>query len=68
MAEVYGETGFFYEYVDDWGKLPEGMSFLECQGEAVDSKATTPSNSMVHLLPCMVPLTTLSPRPVSAKS
>ena len=38
MAEVYGENGFLYEYVDGWGKLPDGMNYVECPGVAVDSK------------------------------
>ena len=37
MAEVYGENGFFYEYVDGWGTLPDGMTYVECPGVAVDS-------------------------------
>ena len=38
MAEVYGENGFLYEYVDGWGTLPDGMTYVECPGVAVDSK------------------------------
>ena len=41
MAEVFGENGFFYEYVEGWGQqLPDGMTFVECPGVAVDSQDT----------------------------
>ena len=36
MREVYGIGDFRYEYVDGWGKLPEGIKFQECPGVAVD--------------------------------
>lgn len=38
MAETFGNTKFSYKYVDGWGSLPRGKSFLECPGVAVDSK------------------------------
>ena len=38
MAEVFGYTGFEYEYVPDWAKLPDGYSLHECPGVAVDSQ------------------------------
>ena len=37
MPDIFGSEGFLFEYVDGWAKLPEGMSFLECPGVAVDS-------------------------------
>ena len=37
MADVFGSGDFLYAYVDGWGKLPDGMSFVECPGVAVDS-------------------------------
>ena len=41
MAEIFGENGFFYEYVEGWGQqLPDGMTFVECPGVAVDSQDT----------------------------
>ena len=41
MAEIFGENGFFYEYVEGWGQqLPDGMTFVECPGVAVDSNDT----------------------------
>ena len=38
MADVYGSGDFIYQHVDGWGKLPDGMSFVECPGVAVDSQ------------------------------
>ena len=38
MADVYGSGDFLYEFVDGWGKLPEGWSFIDCPGVAVDSQ------------------------------
>ena len=38
MPDVYGGGDFLYRYVDGWAKLPEGWSFRECPGVAVDSK------------------------------
>ncbi len=38
MADVYGSGDFLFKHVDGWGKLPEGWSFVECPGVAVDSK------------------------------
>jgi len=38
MSDVYGSGEFGFRYVDRWGKLPEGWSFLECPGVAVDSQ------------------------------
>ena len=38
MPEVFGEGNFQYSHVDDWAKLPQGMSFHECPGVAVDSQ------------------------------
>lgn len=38
MSDVYGSGDFLYEHVAGWGKLPRGMSFLECPGVAVDSR------------------------------
>src|SRR6266852_5349074 len=38
MREVYGIGDFRYEYVDGWGKLPEGVTFQECPGVAVDAR------------------------------
>ena len=38
MPEVFGEGNFQYTHVDDWAKLPQGMSFHECPGVAVDSQ------------------------------
>ena len=38
MPEVFGEGNFQYAHVDDWAKLPQGMSFHECPGVAVDSQ------------------------------
>ena len=38
MPEVFGEGNFQYTHVDHWAKLPQGMSFHECPGVAVDSQ------------------------------
>ena len=37
MPEVYGTGDFRYNIVENWAKLPAGMSFKECPGVAVDS-------------------------------
>ncbi len=37
MPEVFGIGDFRYSFVEDWAKLPSGMSFKECPGVAVDS-------------------------------
>ena len=38
MREVYGIGDFRYEYVDEWCKLPEGLTLHECPGVAVDAQ------------------------------
>ena len=38
MSDVYGSGNFLFRYVDGWGKLPDGWSFLECPDVAVDSQ------------------------------
>ena len=38
MADTYGSGEFRYKYIGGWSKLPDGMTFLECPGVAVDSK------------------------------
>ena len=38
MSEVYGSGDFLYKHVDGWGMLPEGWSYRECPGVAVDSQ------------------------------
>jgi hypothetical protein len=38
MRAVYGIGDFRYEYVEGWGKLPEGVTFQECPGVAVDAQ------------------------------
>src|SRR5262249_54797569 len=38
MRQTYGIGDFRYEYVDGWGKLPAGITFLECPGVAVDAQ------------------------------
>lgn len=35
---MFGEGDFLYNFVNDWAKLPQGMSFVECPGVAVDSQ------------------------------
>ena len=37
MDGLYGNGEFLYSYVNDWGTLPEGWSYRECPGVAVDS-------------------------------
>jgi len=37
MEGLYGNGEFLYSYADRWSKLPEGWSFRECPGVAVDS-------------------------------
>jgi DNA-binding beta-propeller fold protein YncE len=37
MAETFGSGDFRYNFVEDWAKLPSGMSFQESPGVAVDS-------------------------------
>ena len=37
MPEVYGKGDFRYNFVENWAKLPDGMSFKECPGVAIDS-------------------------------
>ena len=38
MPEVYGRGDFRYNFVENWAKLPSGMTFKECPGVAVDSR------------------------------
>ena len=38
MPDIFGEGDFRYRYVENWAKLPEGISFVECPGVAVDSR------------------------------
>ena len=38
MPEVFGSGDFLFEYVEGWAHLPEGWTFLECPGVAVDSQ------------------------------
>ena len=38
MTQEFGQGEFRYTYVEDWAKLPEGMTFVECPGVAVDSQ------------------------------
>ena len=37
MPEVYGIGDFRYNFVENWAKLPSGMTFKECPGVAIDS-------------------------------
>ena len=37
MPEVYGTGDFRYNFVENWAKLPAGMSFKECPGVAAVS-------------------------------
>ena len=37
MPEVYGTGDFRYNFVENWAKLPSGMTFKECPGVAIDS-------------------------------
>ena len=38
MPEVYGKGDFRYNFVENWAKLPSGMTFKECPGVAIDSQ------------------------------
>ena len=38
MAGLYGDGAFLYSFADGWGELPDGWSFRECPGVAVDSQ------------------------------
>ena len=38
MPETFGSGDFRYTFVEDWAKLPDGMSFQESPGVAVDSQ------------------------------
>ena len=38
MPEVFGSGDFSYTFADGWAKLPDGMTFKECPGVAVDSR------------------------------
>ncbi len=38
MPEVYGIGDFRYNFVENWAKLPSGMTFKECPGVAIDSR------------------------------
>lgn len=38
MTEVYGNENFKYVYVDNWGTLPDGWTYHESPGVAVDSQ------------------------------
>ena len=38
MPEVYGIGDFRYNFVENWAKLPDGMTFKECPGVAIDSR------------------------------
>ena len=38
MPDIFGSGEFQYEYVEGWAKLPEGWTFRECPGVAVDSQ------------------------------
>ena len=38
MPEVYGIGDFRYNFVENWAKLPSGMTFKECPGVAIDSQ------------------------------
>ncbi|GIT45338.1 MAG: hypothetical protein Ct9H300mP11_32740 [Chloroflexota bacterium] len=40
MPEVYGTGDFRYNFVENWAKLPAGMSFKECPGVAVTQTTT----------------------------
>ncbi len=37
MPEVFGIGDFRYNFVENWAKLPDGMTFKECPGVAIDS-------------------------------
>ena len=38
MPDTFGEGEFIYRHVANWEKMPDGMSFKECPGVAVDSQ------------------------------
>ena len=38
MPEVFGSGDFRYEFVEDWAKLPAGVTFKESPGVAIDSR------------------------------
>ena len=38
MTTTLGTSTMSYEVVEGWAKLPQGWSFKECAGVAVDSK------------------------------
>lgn len=38
MPDVFGSGDFRYTRVEDWGALPDGWTFHECPGVAVDSQ------------------------------
>ena len=38
MPETFGSGDFRYTFVEDWAKLPDGMTFQESPGVAVDSQ------------------------------
>ena len=38
MPEIYGIGDFRYNFVENWAKLPGGMTFKECPGVAIDSQ------------------------------
>ena len=38
MPDVYGQGDFRYKFVENWAKLPSGMTFKECPGVAIDSQ------------------------------
>ncbi|MCI0782506.1 MAG: hypothetical protein J4N93_14535 [Chloroflexi bacterium] len=38
MADTFGTGEFIYRHVPNWEKMPDGMSFKECPGVAVDSQ------------------------------
>ena len=40
MADVFGTGEFLYTHGPDWEKLPDGRTFKECPGGAVDSRDT----------------------------
>ena len=38
MPDVFGIGDFRYNFVENWAKLPSGMTFKECPGVAIDSQ------------------------------
>ena len=38
MGDIFGSGEFLYSYVDGWGSLPDGWTYHECPGVAVDSQ------------------------------